>query len=169
MTRIFGAPPSPHSLISSNAVLPKTIFFLEPTSHLVGKHLVEGLPLADEPDVVVPILADHDLGGLGEGVVVLRVHAAAVAPGPTDDGKVADLDFGEGASADGPRVAVHGAHEVTRLAAVTNDDDLFGLGGAGSGVEEDGVAGAVEGGSQDFSHSRIELDKGVSVEGEERS
>mmetsp|Transcript_15716 Transcript_15716/g.38954 ORF Transcript_15716/g.38954 Transcript_15716/m.38954 type:complete len:473 (-) Transcript_15716:19-1437(-) len=131
---------------------------------LVGPDLRDLLLAADQ--VALAVGVEHDLGALGEGVVVLRAHGRAVGARALDDDHVARRRVGaEGARQEDLGLVRGGGHQVAGLAAVADGDEgvvggADGLALGGLAVHEDErVLRAVERGAEQLGHARVELEE----------
>mmetsp|Transcript_5581 Transcript_5581/g.18582 ORF Transcript_5581/g.18582 Transcript_5581/m.18582 type:complete len:348 (+) Transcript_5581:407-1450(+) len=135
--------------------------------HLVGPDLLEWLPLADH--VELPLSVQHELGTLGEGVVVFGAHRRAICAGALDDDKVADGGIGaQMAASDGLGRIGCGRQQVAALAAVADHHVLAARSRRprlplGVLDEHKRVLRAVQRRPEHFGHSGIQLQEGVAL------
>eukprot|EP00303_Exanthemachrysis_gayraliae_P009087 CAMPEP_0206000344 /NCGR_PEP_ID=MMETSP1464-20131121/1413_1 /ASSEMBLY_ACC=CAM_ASM_001124 /TAXON_ID=119497 /ORGANISM="Exanthemachrysis gayraliae, Strain RCC1523" /LENGTH=541 /DNA_ID=CAMNT_0053373599 /DNA_START=158 /DNA_END=1780 /DNA_ORIENTATION=- len=133
---------------------------------LVLVDLLERLALAYQVRFARAI--HEHLRRLGEGVVVLGGHAAAVGSGALDEHQVADLRALQGPVQERLRLARRAGEEVTRLAAVARDNVGRALGRGRvarrvRGHHNDRVLGAVQGRAEDVRHAGVELHEVVAL------
>mmetsp|Transcript_21545 Transcript_21545/g.53423 ORF Transcript_21545/g.53423 Transcript_21545/m.53423 type:complete len:454 (-) Transcript_21545:91-1452(-) len=132
--------------------------------HLVLVNLFQWLALSD--NVWLALEIDHNLGSLGEGVVVFGAHSRAVGTASVHDQEISDFGLSQCSLGEVLGLSGLGCHQITTLAAVTNDNDVFRFGSnilrlSSSGKNGHGVDGSVERWTKHIGHSRIEFQKGV--------
>mmetsp|Transcript_26938 Transcript_26938/g.59385 ORF Transcript_26938/g.59385 Transcript_26938/m.59385 type:complete len:559 (-) Transcript_26938:202-1878(-) len=122
--------------------------------------------LAISDHVWLALEVDHDLGGFGEGVVVLGAHARAVGTTSVHDEQVSDFGLSQASFCQIFWLTRLRGHQIPTFAAMPDDDDVFGfrsdlVGLTGSGEDGHRVDGSVKRRTKDVGHSRIEFQKGV--------
>mmetsp|Transcript_28586 Transcript_28586/g.84189 ORF Transcript_28586/g.84189 Transcript_28586/m.84189 type:complete len:304 (+) Transcript_28586:611-1522(+) len=114
----------------------------------------------------LPLLIDQNLGSLGEAVVILGGHPRAVRAAAVHHHHIPDLGLSQFSLRERLRFAVLGRHEIAALAAVSHDHHALGIGAyfvveSRSGKDGDGMDGAIQRGTEDVRHARVELEEGV--------
>mmetsp|Transcript_30440 Transcript_30440/g.57581 ORF Transcript_30440/g.57581 Transcript_30440/m.57581 type:complete len:315 (-) Transcript_30440:2464-3408(-) len=105
---------------------------------------------------------------LWEAIVILRRHACAVRATPVHYGDIPDGGCAEDTFVQGLGLTRFGGHEITRFAAVSNNDNAFGggsdvLGLARCREDRDGVDCSVKRRTEDVGHSSVHFEVDVSI------